>query len=195
MNSKKDKIIEAATDVFLRYGYARTTMRDVAERAGISRPALYLVFPRKDDIFAAVLKRLSDDALQEYRRASPQFPSLKEKLHFCCEKWGAHGFDLAEVYPDSKDLFDPSFAPVREMYADFAAFLAELLMGPVAASALQSTSEELASALVFSMRGFEEFAEDGAHMRRMIALQVEVVCAAVEPKGKRNGTHTAADFT
>ena len=180
--SKEDRIIEAATDVFLRYGYVRTTMRDVAERAGISRPALYLVFPRKDDIFAAVLRHLSETALQEYRRTLPQLPTLEEKLHFCCEKWGAHGFDLAEVHPDSKDLFDPSFAPVREMYADFAAFLAELLAEPVAASALPSTPEELAYALVSSMRGFEEFADDGAHMRRMIALQVNVVCAAVRER-------------
>lgn len=180
--NKEDRIIEAATDVFLRYGYARTTMRDVAERAGISRPALYLVFPRKDDIFAAVLKHLSEDALQEYRQAMPQLPTLEEKLHFCCEKWGAHGFDLAEVHPDSKDLFDPSFAPVREMYAGFAAFLAELLTAPVVASTLQTTPEELAYALVSSMRGFEEFAADGAHMRRMIALQVNVVCAAVRKR-------------
>ncbi len=157
-------------------------MRDVAERAGISRPALYLVFPRKDDIFAAVLKHLSEEALQEYRWTLPQFPTLEEKLHFCCEKWGAHGFDLAEVHPDSKDLFDPSFAPVREMYASFAAFLAELLTEPVAASALQSTPEELAHVLVSAMRGFEEFAEDGAHVRRMIALQVTVVCAAVRER-------------
>ena len=180
--NKEDRIIEAATDVFLRYGYARTTMRDVAERAGISRPALYLVFPRKDDIFAAALRHLSEKALGEYRRAMPQLPTLEEKLHFCCEKWGAHGFDLAEVYPDSKDLFDPSFAPVREMYADFAAFLAELLAEPLAASALQSSPEELAYALVSAMRGFEEFAEGGAHMRRMIALQVNIVCAAVREK-------------
>ncbi len=45
--------VQDATDLFLRYGHARTTMGDVAGEAGISRPALYLVFPRNEDIFTA----------------------------------------------------------------------------------------------------------------------------------------------
>lgn len=177
---KEERVVVAAIDVFLRYGYARTTMRDIAESAGVSRPALYLIFPHKDDIFAAVLARLSARTLQEFRDALPQLSSLAEKLHFCCEKWGTHGFDLREVHPDSKDLFNPHFPPVREMYADFAAFLVEILTEPLAASELKSTPEALAQVLVFAMRGFEEFAEDGVQMRHLIAGHVDIVAAAIK---------------
>ena len=114
-------------DVFLRYGYARTTMGDIAEGARISRPALYLVFPRKDDIFAAVIGRMSADNLQEMRTALPALSGLASKLHFCCESWGAHGYDLTEAHPDARDIFDLAFVPVREMYAAFETFLADLL--------------------------------------------------------------------
>jgi AcrR family transcriptional regulator len=38
--SKEERVIAGATEVFLRYGFARTTMGDIAERVGISRPAL-----------------------------------------------------------------------------------------------------------------------------------------------------------
>ena len=48
---KDDQIIEAATSVFLRYGFRRTTMGDIAEAAGVSRPALYLRFCNKEHIF------------------------------------------------------------------------------------------------------------------------------------------------
>jgi len=181
---KEERVIEAATGVFLRYGHARTTMGDIAEAAGISRPALYLVFPGKGDIFAAVIGRLIADTLREFREALPALPRLEQKLHFCCEKWGAHGYELTLARPDAKDLFDLSFAPVQQMYADFEAFLAEILAAPVAASALKATPEELAHVLAFAMRGFKETARDWPHMRRMIALQVDLVAAALKsPSG------------
>jgi len=46
--AKREKVLEAALGVFLRYGYKRVTMNDIAEAARISRPALYLVFDSKD---------------------------------------------------------------------------------------------------------------------------------------------------
>ena len=179
---RRDRVIAAATDVFLRYGHARTTMGDVAEAAGISRPALYLVFPRKEDIFAALIERLIQDTLQQYREALPKLRSLDRKLHFCCEQWAGHGYDLTKAHPDAKDVFNLSFAPVREMYTALEAFLADLLRDAVAASKLKTTPAELARVLIFAMRGFKDIAEDGAHMRRLIALQVEVVLASMKAK-------------
>ncbi len=179
---RRERIIAAATDVFLRYGHARTTMGDVAEEAGISRPALYLVFPRKEDIFAAVIKRMIQDTLQRYREALPRLRSLDRKLHFCCEQWAGHGYDLTRAHPDSKDVFNLTFVPVREMYAALEAFLAELLRDALAASKLKTTPAELARVLIFAMRGFKDIAEDGAHMRRLIALQVDVVLASMKAR-------------
>ena len=177
---KRDQIIVAATAVFLRYGHARTTMNDVAEEARISRPALYLVFPRKEDIFAAVTERLIQDKLEQYRQALPKMRSLKQKLHFCCEQWAGVGYDMTKTHPDAKDVFNLSFAPVREMYASLESFWADLLREEVAASKLKTTPEELARLLIFSMRGFKDIAEDAAHMRRLIALQVDVVLASLK---------------
>ena len=177
---KRDAVVTAATAVFLRYGHARTTMNDVAEEARISRPALYLVFPRKEDIFAAVTERLIQDKLQQYREALPKMRTLKQKLHFCCEQWAGVGYDLTKAHPDAKDVFNLDFAPVREMYAVLEAFWADLLRDAVAASKLRTTPEELARILIFSMRGFKDIAEDAAHMRRLIALQVDVVLAAIK---------------
>jgi len=52
--AKRNKVLAAALDVFLRYGYKRVTMNDIAEAAGISRPALYLVFESKEEIYKSV---------------------------------------------------------------------------------------------------------------------------------------------
>src|SRR5258708_9496529 len=135
--SKKERVVAGATDVFLRYGFARTTMGDIAERVGISRPALYLLFANKEEAFAAVIRRLNDDQLAAIRAALPGLPTLHAKVLFACETWGAHGVDLMTAHPDAKDLFDLSFAPVQEIYLKFQTLLAALLDGPAAASALR----------------------------------------------------------
>ncbi|EBW2353212.1 TetR/AcrR family transcriptional regulator [Salmonella enterica subsp. enterica] len=55
---KRLRVVEGATRVFLAYGYRRTTMDDIAQAAEMSRPALYLVFRNKADIYRAIGERL-----------------------------------------------------------------------------------------------------------------------------------------
>ena len=49
--AKKNIVFEAAHEVFAQYGYKRTTMNDIAQAADISRPALYLIFDNKENLF------------------------------------------------------------------------------------------------------------------------------------------------
>jgi len=178
-SSKEERVIAGAADVFLRYGFARTTMGDIAKRVGISRPSLYLLFANKEEVFAAVIRRLNDDQLAAIRAALPGLPTLHAKVLFACETWGAHGVDLMTAHPDAKDLFDLSFAPVQEIYLKFQTLLAELLDGPAAASALGVKPALLARLVTYAMRGFRETASNGRDMRRLIALQVSLLLAAL----------------
>ncbi|MGB6117495.1 MAG: TetR/AcrR family transcriptional regulator [Mesorhizobium sp.] len=52
--AKRNRILEGAMKVVLAYGYHRTTMDDVAKAAEMSRPALYLMFRNKADIYRAI---------------------------------------------------------------------------------------------------------------------------------------------
>lgn len=49
--AKKEAVYEAAAEVFAQYGFRRTTMNDIAQAGGISRPALYLMFDNKENLF------------------------------------------------------------------------------------------------------------------------------------------------
>ena len=177
---RRERVLEGATDVFLRYGYARTTMRDIAERVGISRPTLYLVFPNKEQVFGAVIRRMDDDQLATIRATLPTLPTLEEKLLFACQTWGTHGVDLMAAHPDARDLFDLTFVPVQQVYARFQALIVELISAPATASPLQAAPEELGRALTFAMRGFRETAVNGNDMRRLIAVQVSLLLRALE---------------
>ena len=51
---RRTRILDGALKVFLAYGFSRTTMDDIARAADMSRPALYLLFKNKTDIFRAI---------------------------------------------------------------------------------------------------------------------------------------------
>ncbi len=52
----KSRILEAANKVFAERGYHEATMDDVAKRLGVSKGAIYLYFPSKEDLFEAMCK-------------------------------------------------------------------------------------------------------------------------------------------
>jgi AcrR family transcriptional regulator len=56
--TRRYEIVDAATPVFLRFGFKKTAMEAVAFAAGISRQALYLHFPNKESMFSAVVDGL-----------------------------------------------------------------------------------------------------------------------------------------
>lgn len=55
-DERRQQILEAAMECFIRNGYAHTRVDDIAREAGLSKGGIYFHFPSKRDIF---------DALQE----------------------------------------------------------------------------------------------------------------------------------
>ncbi len=53
---KRKLILETARQIFREKGFKDVTMKDIAERAGISRGGLYLYFPSTEEIFLEVLR-------------------------------------------------------------------------------------------------------------------------------------------
>lgn len=51
-------IIDAAEEVLIAKGYENATFNDFAEKANYNKRTLYLYFPDKDDLFAAVIMRV-----------------------------------------------------------------------------------------------------------------------------------------
>jgi AcrR family transcriptional regulator len=69
-NSKKknsrERILEAATNLFGRRGYHATTVEDITRAAGITRGALYWHFDTKSDVLGAVVERLRKEYLSRF---------------------------------------------------------------------------------------------------------------------------------
>jgi len=56
-DEREKRILDAAVDLTLRYGYDKTTVSDIAKAAGISKGAIYLHYKSKDDLFEAMAWR------------------------------------------------------------------------------------------------------------------------------------------
>jgi AcrR family transcriptional regulator len=51
---RRSRILHSARWCFLNFGFAKTSLEDIAKRANISRTLLYRIFKDKEDIFTAV---------------------------------------------------------------------------------------------------------------------------------------------
>lgn len=62
--SSQSKILTAAISAFGQYGYKKTTMQDIADEAGLSRPAVYQYYKNKGAVFSALLTLVLEQAKQ-----------------------------------------------------------------------------------------------------------------------------------
>jgi AcrR family transcriptional regulator len=56
----RDRLIEAARDLFWRQGYAATGVAQILKTAGANSGSLYHLFPTKEDLLLAVLERYKE---------------------------------------------------------------------------------------------------------------------------------------
>lgn len=54
-NNSRERLLETATELFAEKGYAATSVREIVERAGVSKPVLYYYFKSKEGLFYAIL--------------------------------------------------------------------------------------------------------------------------------------------
>ena len=80
VDPKRLRILEGALKTVLAYGFSRTTMDDIARAADMSRPALYLLFKNKTDIYRAVAQMLLDKSAREAEVVLSGEGSLGDRL-------------------------------------------------------------------------------------------------------------------
>jgi AcrR family transcriptional regulator len=80
VTDKRDRILDAAQRLFVRYGVKRTSIDDVAREAGIAKGTVYLSFASKAELFAAIADRLCANTLAGAKRIAIDAAPLTERL-------------------------------------------------------------------------------------------------------------------
>ncbi|MCK2220053.1 TetR/AcrR family transcriptional regulator [Actinomadura sp. ATCC 31491] len=65
------RILDAAAELIARWGYDKTTIDDVARRAGVAKGTIYLHWRTRDQLFGALLRRERVRLLEEVKATRP----------------------------------------------------------------------------------------------------------------------------
>jgi AcrR family transcriptional regulator len=95
--STREKILDVALDLFTDQGFDGTSMREIAERLHISKPAIYYHFASKEEILMALHMRLHEFGKAALARLAGQTVTL--------QLWGSLLNDLLDQMLAQRKIF------------------------------------------------------------------------------------------
>ena len=78
--ARRRVILDAARDCILKFGYAKSSLEDIAKQAALSRPLIYQKFKSKEEIFGPVLEDIFETQYRAAEHALAKPGSKREKL-------------------------------------------------------------------------------------------------------------------
>ncbi len=79
---KRQMILDIATRIFLRYGYAKTSLDEIASEAKIAKGTIYYYFSSKDELFVNVVSEQSKELINDIEQKLNTKQGFEEKLRF-----------------------------------------------------------------------------------------------------------------
>src|SRR6059058_5044611 len=78
----RSRVQKVALELFAEQGYEKTSLREIAERLGVTKAALYYHFKSKEDIVASLFAELKDeiDAIVDWAAAEPPGPETRQAI-------------------------------------------------------------------------------------------------------------------
>lgn len=84
---RRERILEAALELFAEQGYAASTTRELARRAGITEPVIYIHFRSKEEVLREVFRQYSFlPYLRQFAALEGQAP-LRDQLLELGNRW------------------------------------------------------------------------------------------------------------
>jgi TetR/AcrR family transcriptional regulator, transcriptional repressor of aconitase len=126
---RRRAILDAALACFSRFGYAKTSLDDIARRANLSRPLLYRKYRNKEAIFSAVYDDVFEARYPIAERILAGRGSRRDKLLriyevLCVETWA-----LVMDAPMAQEFHDACMQVIPEIHAKHERKLLELTRG------------------------------------------------------------------
>jgi AcrR family transcriptional regulator len=181
-SAQRQAILMAATAIFLRYGFKKTSMDDVAQAAGVSRQGLYLYFDTKDLLFREALQYLVSHMISTARSvAEDRNLSIRDRLLGVFE--AVHGSAFQSASPEH------AFELLQSAQSADGALLVQLdrdLMGIVAALLAEAgaadrweeagvTVAELSEQLLMSAKGIKASVDTLTAYRERMLTAIRIV--------------------
>lgn len=183
---RQKSLLEASLSVFLRYGFRKTSMEEVARAAHISRQGLYLHFKAKEDLFRATVQYFLHRTLDAARvQLADHKRPLPERLLGAFD--AVMGRFVGIVGSDAEDLAAASSALVGNLISEhehsFVEQLAKTMRSEGVVAAYKPTgltAKQLAETLYATARGLKHSARTQSEFGERMAVAIRMLCAPCE---------------
>ena len=178
-DARRSAILDAATGVFLRYGFKKTSMDDLARAADISRQGLYLHFATKEDLFkTGVLRPIAGSRAEGRQVLASELPIEEKVLEFFV---AIHARFVGESAENLNELMDAAHQIVgdaaEKLEEEQAATLAKLFrQSGVAAHWKSIAAGDLAAHLFATSAGLKHTVKSREDYRKKMRIAAQIVC-------------------
>jgi AcrR family transcriptional regulator len=185
-NPRQKTILSAAWQAFAAYGFRRTSMDDIARGAGMSRPALYLHYRNKEDIFRSLVKFYYDGAVIAVDAALQAPGTAPEVL---ARAFAAQGGELIEAMltsPHGLEMLDTGTTIAADIAADGEARLTGLYARWLETGAqagrlrLTGTPPVMAQTITAALKGIKSAGPDHATYVAQVAQLAALIGTGLE---------------
>ena len=94
----KDEIIIAANTLFVKYGFHKTTMEEIAKLAGKGKSTLYYYFKSKEEVIIAVMQKTAREFTNIVRNEIARYNTAEEKLNTYFKTTIEIAEDFSKIY-------------------------------------------------------------------------------------------------
>lgn len=147
VEGRKAKILAAAFDCLVRYGYSKVTMQDIAAAAHVSRPLIYTLYSGKEDVFLHMFSAIFDEQLRRIEGLAAADLTTAAKLEQIFDIVMMEMWARLTSSPENSDLLDAAdrlFPKIGERYRKrLIAMMAGVVGDPFTAEVLIMSSKGL----------------------------------------------------
>ena len=102
--SKRDAILHASWDLIKHYGYNKTTIDDIAKRAGVGKGTVYLYFQSKAEIMLSLTDRTNERIVAKLEEIASTDAAPQERVRACILHRVMALYDIVSRHPHSEDV-------------------------------------------------------------------------------------------
>jgi len=125
-NKKKQSILQASHDLFMRYGIKRVTVEEICETAGVSKMTFYKHFNNKLDLALFIINNIFEEGINRYKRIRDQDIPYSDKAKEIIKLKLESTEDISKEM--LKDFYDRSMPEVTELIQKFSRENLKLLL-------------------------------------------------------------------